>query len=416
MFGPGPSARVRLATGPRGGPYATFGSRLATEVHRAHHGLTVRVLTTAASVENLRMLGDGRADTALTLADSAADAAAGRGTFPRRHTGHRPRPAVPQLPPPGRPRRLPDRAPRPAGRTYGLPRRRRVRHLDDRRTGAHRRRSTRRPRRTPRTRRVRRRVHRRDVDAFFWSGGAPTWPISRLARRRPLRLIPLGGLARALRSAHGPVYEEASIPAGVYEMRGPTLTVGTPSYLVCRSGLADGTARALTGVLFERRDRLPVPDAPGSRLDERYAIGTGTVPLHRARPPTTARPTADAPAPPGAAAADAGCRAAPIRGLPCLRAPRDGGPAGWGTPPGRYDRVPLAAAEWVSAVREAGWGGGRRAGGWARRERLARWPAAPRRGWRGCARRFREGAGWGKGTPSRPAAAAPPPARAARRR
>jgi TRAP transporter TAXI family solute receptor len=277
---PGPSARVRLATGPRGGPYATFGSRLAAEAHRAHHGLTVRVLATAASVENLLMLGDGRADTALALADSAADATAGRGAFRRRvpvaalarlylNYLHLVVPADSTI---DHPAQLAGRTvslgaaesgtSTTAGRVLtaaGVPGIRAV-HLGlgesaDALAG-------------------------RDVDAFFWSGGAPTWAIAQLARRRPIRLIPLGGLTRALRRAHGPVYEEASIPAGVYGMRGPAPTVGTPSYLVCRSGLADGTARALTGVLFERRDRLAVPDAPGSRLDERYAIGTGTVPLH----------------------------------------------------------------------------------------------------------------------------------------
>ncbi|MEU1799998.1 TAXI family TRAP transporter solute-binding subunit [Streptomyces sp. NPDC019937] len=277
---PGPSARVRLATGPRGGPYATFGSRLATEAHRAHHGLTVTVLTTAASVENLRMLGDGRADTALTLADSAADAAAGRGTF------RRPVPiaalarlylnylhlVVPADSTIEHPAQL-------AGRTVSLGAAASGTSTTAGRVLA-----------TAGVRDIRAvrlglgesadALTRGSVDAFFWSGGAPTWAIARLARRHRLRLIPLGGFARALRGAHGPVYEEVSIPAGVYGTRKPTPTVGTPSYLVCRSALADGTARALTGVLFERRDRLAVPDAPGSRLDERYAIGTGTVPLH----------------------------------------------------------------------------------------------------------------------------------------
>ncbi|WP_432585472.1 TAXI family TRAP transporter solute-binding subunit [Streptomyces sp. HD1123-B1] len=275
-----PPGRVRLATGPRGGPYAIFGSRLADEVHRTHPQIDVRVLTTAASVENLRMLGDGRADVALSLADSAADAAKGRGPF------RRPVPvaALARLylnylhlvvPADSSIRRPSDLSGRTvslgaaesgtsvtAGRVLevaGVRDERAVRLGLGESADA---------------------LAAAEVDAFFWSGGAPTRTIAQLARRRPVRLIPLDGLAAALRRRHGSVYENASIPAGIYGLHGPTATVGTPSYLVCRAGLATATARALTAVLFDRRDRLPVPDAPGSRLDERYAIGTGTVPLH----------------------------------------------------------------------------------------------------------------------------------------
>ncbi|MFD8378618.1 TAXI family TRAP transporter solute-binding subunit [Streptomyces sp. NPDC059679] len=279
--GDGPSGRVRLATGPRGGPYAIFGSRLADEVHRAHDGLAVRVLTTAASVENLHMLADGRADLALSLADSAADATAGRGLF------QRPEPVaalarlylnylhlvVPADSPIKEPGQL-------AGRTVSLGAAESGTSVTAGRVLA-----------AAGVRRVRSvqlglgesiaALTRREVAAFFWSGGAPTRAIAQLARRRPVRLVPLGGLAPALRREHGPVYESVSIPAGVYGLNAPTPTVATPSYLVCRTDLAADTARAVTGVLFEARTRLPVPDAPGSRLDERYAIGTGTVPLHR---------------------------------------------------------------------------------------------------------------------------------------
>ncbi|MBL1098740.1 TAXI family TRAP transporter solute-binding subunit [Streptomyces sp. 205] len=277
----GPSGRVRLATGPQGGPYKIFGGRLADEVHAAHPQIDVRVLTTAASVENLRMLGDGRADMALSLADSAADAAKGRGPF------RQPVPvaALARLylnylhlvvPADSSIRRPSDLT----GRTVSLG----AAESGTSVTAA-------RVLETAGVRTVRTvwlglgesadALAVAEVDAFFWSGGAPTRTIAQLAKRRPVRLIPLEGLVAPLRRSHGAVYQSASIPAGIYGLHGPTATVGTPSYLVCRSDFATATARAVTAVLFERRDRLPVPDAPGSRLDERYAIGTGTVPLHR---------------------------------------------------------------------------------------------------------------------------------------
>jgi TRAP transporter TAXI family solute receptor len=118
------------------------------------------------------------------------------------------------------------------------------------------------------------------IDAFFWSGGVPTPALDALRRAYPVRLIPLGDLVPVLRRAHGPVYEEASVPERSYGLSRPVATVGTASYLMCRNGLAEAPARAVTEILFGSRERLQAPDAPGGRLDERYAIGTGSVPLH----------------------------------------------------------------------------------------------------------------------------------------
>lgn len=269
-----------MAAGPEGGPYEAFGRRLAAEIHAAYGGLAVEVIGTAASVQNLLLLGGREAELGLTLADSAADAVAGRFSFDRpvavsaiaRLYLNQLHLVVPAGSPVGSAEQLLGRAvslgaagsgtsvvaervlaaagvDAGGARRLGLPE-----SVAALRSGA--------------------------LEAFFWSGGVPTRAITELAADLPIRLVPLGGLAPALRQTYGPVYESVSIPAGAYGQREPTTTLGTPSYLVCRAELAAATVRAVTEVLFRRRERLQVPDAPGSRLDERYAIGTGTVPLH----------------------------------------------------------------------------------------------------------------------------------------
>lgn len=271
---------LRLAAGPEGGPYRTFGRRLAEEITRAHPGLTVEVLSTAASVRNLQLIGEGGAELGLTLADSAADAVAGQAGFAhpigvaaiarlylnylhlvvRSDLGEL---TVGQL----AEHRfslgadgsgtavVAERALAAAGvsaagaRSLGL--------ADS--VAA---------------------LTAGELDAFFWSGGVPTRAIAELAERLPVRLVPLAAQTAVLRAGYGPVYESVSIPLGAYRQPGPTPTVGTPSYLVCAASLDPGVVQAVTEVLFRRRDHLQTPEAPGSRLDERYAIGTGTVPLH----------------------------------------------------------------------------------------------------------------------------------------
>jgi uncharacterized protein len=65
-YHPGP---LRIATGGQGGVYYAYGQGIATAVRRYLPGLVPEVLTTAASVDNLRMVAGGQAELAFTLAD-----------------------------------------------------------------------------------------------------------------------------------------------------------------------------------------------------------------------------------------------------------------------------------------------------------------------------------------------------------
>ncbi|MEV0620821.1 TAXI family TRAP transporter solute-binding subunit [Nonomuraea sp. NPDC050404] len=262
---------LRLATGLAGGPYRPLGDRLAEELRRG--GMRVRVLATAASVQNLTMMTDGRADAGFALADSAADAVRIR---------HQPVSALArmymnyvhlvvltesQVTEVGQ---LAGRAVSigvegsgtavTAARVLaaaGLKRPPVISRLElDASIEA---------------------LRAGRIEAFFWSGGAPT---PALAARDDVRLLPLDPLVPVLRREFGPVYEHASVPAGTYGGPASVPTVGTPSYLMCRNSLPDDLSYTITETLFRARDRLQAPSAPGGRLDERYAIGTGVVPLH----------------------------------------------------------------------------------------------------------------------------------------
>ncbi|GAA2205688.1 TAXI family TRAP transporter solute-binding subunit [Nonomuraea monospora] len=262
---------LRLATGLYGGPYRPLGDRLAQELRGG--GMRVKVMATAASVENLTMMTDGRADAGFALADSADDAVRVR---------HQPVAAlarmymnyahlvvlkdsaistVQQLA-----GKVVSIGVEGSGTAVTAVRVLAAAGLAE----------------PPETVRldldasIEALVGGR-VEAFFWSGGVPT---PALTTRDDVRLVSLESLVPVLRREFGPVYEEASVPAGTYGGTRSIRTVGTPSYLMCRSSLSDDLAFTITGTLFSARDRLQAPSAPGGRLDERYAIGTGVVPLH----------------------------------------------------------------------------------------------------------------------------------------
>ncbi|MBF8188416.1 TAXI family TRAP transporter solute-binding subunit [Nonomuraea sp. K274] len=264
-------APVRLATGLAGGPYGQLGDRLAEELRR--DGLGVRVIETAASVQNLTMMTDGRADVGFALADSADDAVRVR---------HQPVSALARMYMNyvhlvvGAGSRIGEVGDL-AGRAVSIGAEGSGTAVTATRVLA-----AAAPASPPEAVRLGldasiKALRDGEVEAFFWSGGVPTPALAALSG---IRLVPLEPLVAVLRRRFGTVYEHASVPSGVYGGARPVPTVGTPSYLMCRTSLPDEPAYTITETLFRARDRLQAPSAPGGLLDKRYAIGTGNVPLH----------------------------------------------------------------------------------------------------------------------------------------
>ncbi|MEV0232324.1 TAXI family TRAP transporter solute-binding subunit [Nonomuraea sp. NPDC050786] len=262
---------LRLATGVAGGIYEQLGDGIAQELRRV--GIEVRVMKTAASVQNLTMMTDGRADVAFALADSADDAVRVR---------HQPVSALARVY--MNYVHLVVRGGSGIAAAKDLAGRRVSIGLEGSGTAVT---ATRvlavaeltRPAAVSRLGLDEsvRALRDGEIEAFFWSGGVPTPVLTSLGG---VELVPLDPLVPVLRRRFGPLYEHALVPAGVYGSGKAVPTVGTPSYLMCRSTLPDDLAFTITETVFHARDRLQAPSAPGGRLDMRYAIGTGVVPLH----------------------------------------------------------------------------------------------------------------------------------------
>ncbi|MEW2138010.1 TAXI family TRAP transporter solute-binding subunit [Streptomyces sp. NPDC005409] len=282
--GPGPVRRLRLATGPQGGPYYAFGKALAQAASASGRGLEIVPVSTAASVNNLRKLDEGSVELALAMADAAEDAVLGRESFSRPA-------AVTALarvyvnythlvvPAGGPVRSVRDLAGRPvaagaAGSGVQVVAQR-VLEAAGLRGGA-----------APAHERWLglapsvRALREGTVDALFWSGGVPTPALSELARELPLRFLPLDGYVGPLRERYAPVYTAVTLPAGVYGLAEPVGTLGVGNYLLAREDVPESAVRELLRVVFARwRDLLREVTA-GARLEPRFAISTGTVPLH----------------------------------------------------------------------------------------------------------------------------------------
>ncbi len=285
----GPVLRLRLATGPEGGPYNAFGQALAQAVAASGHRIEIVPVSTAASVNNLRKLDDGSVELALAMADAAEDAVLGREPFPRptpvtalarvyvNYThlvvaADGPVRSVKDLA--GRPvaagaagsgvQVVTERVLRAAGLS-GAPEPAPVPAADERPLGLAASVSA---------------LREGSVDALFWSGGVPTPALAALAREMPLRFLPLDDYVGPLRERYAPVYTAVTLPAGVYGLTEPVGTIGVGNYLMARADVPQDAVRDLLRVVFDRwRDLLREVTA-GARLEPRFAISTGEVPLH----------------------------------------------------------------------------------------------------------------------------------------
>lgn len=123
-------------------------------------------------------------------------------------------------------------------------------------------------------------LKRREIDAFFFSGGLAVGSIQALAAAFPIRLIALDKLVLPLRERFGEYYAERVVPASAYQGISPTVAIGIPNYLIVRTSMPEPLAYGVTRLLFEGRDELAKAHQAAARLNIRAAISTPPLPLH----------------------------------------------------------------------------------------------------------------------------------------
>jgi TRAP transporter TAXI family solute receptor len=271
-----PAGPLRIATGSPGGVYFLYGGGIADSVRRRLPALRPQVLETAASAQNLRMVATGAAEIAFAQADTSADAVAAGAKVAalarlyddylhlvvRRDSGiaklgdlagKRVSIGAQESGTVVTTRRLlvaagidPDVGIQPQ-----------LLGLDDSAAA----------------------LQTDKIDAFFFSGGLPVARVRELSGRVPLRLVPIGQYAGALRAAHGQYYAEHTVPESTYGLP-PVSTIGIPNYLVVPAGMPDQTGYALTRLLFDDQAELGKVHPVVARLNPREAIYTHPLALH----------------------------------------------------------------------------------------------------------------------------------------
>jgi hypothetical protein len=255
---------VSIATGGTGGVYYPYGGGLAKILNEHLPGIRATAEVTAASVDNLKFVRDGRADIAFTLADTLADAVNGRGPFESSGAvaaaslavlysnythlvtlGSSPIRAVGDL----RGRVVSTGSPGSGTEVIAF----RVlkaagldpaRDLSRQGLGASESAAA---------------LKDGKVDAFFWSGGLPTAAVQDLAHTIGLtiRLVPNADLLPALQREFGDLYFPLQVPASAYRgVDGAVPVVGVANVLVVGRSMDDQLAYDITRVMFEHQPEL----------------------------------------------------------------------------------------------------------------------------------------------------------------
>jgi TRAP transporter TAXI family solute receptor len=278
---------ISIATGGSGGVYYPYGGGLAKILNDGIPDIRATAEVTAASVDNLKLIRDGRADIAFTLADTLADAVAGRGAF-----AGRPVPAVSLAVLYSNYTQIVTLA------SSGI---RRVADLGGRTI------STGSPGSGTEVTAIRlltaagidpeRGVSRQGlgvsesadamkdgkVDAFFFSGGLPTAAIQDLSHTPgiTIRLVPSADLIPTLRRDQGDLYFEMQIPAGAYPgVDAPVPVVGVANVLVVNRSMPDDLAYDITRLLFEHQQELASIHPEARNLSLATAVKGSPAPYH----------------------------------------------------------------------------------------------------------------------------------------
>jgi TRAP transporter TAXI family solute receptor len=289
--GNAPATRfLSIATGGTGGVYYPYGGAIARVISQHLAGVQVTAEVTGASVDNLKLLQQGKVDLALTLADTLAEAVAGTGPFKESgavasvrtlavlytnytHVVVRQGSGITRVAdlkgrvvsvgsPGSGTELIADRLLAAAGLD---PRASVTRHTLGvaESAGA---------------------MKDGKLDAFIWSGGVPTPSVQDLAATPGLHivLVPQDDLLPALRRVYpGDLYRAVAIPPGVYRgVDAEVPVIGATNLLVSSAALDEAVAYDIVRLMFEQQAALIAAHPEARHLAAPAGADASPAPFH----------------------------------------------------------------------------------------------------------------------------------------
>ncbi|MCV2876565.1 TAXI family TRAP transporter solute-binding subunit [Rhodobacteraceae bacterium XHP0102] len=120
-----------------------------------------------------------------------------------------------------------------------------------------------------------------DIDAGFFSVGAPTSSILNLATTNAIRIIPLSEAEIAAARAADPVFASTVLPGGTYEgVAEDVALLGVPNVLVASSEMNEDTVYEITKAMFENIEDLRAVHPAANQTEISFTLSASPIPLH----------------------------------------------------------------------------------------------------------------------------------------
>lgn len=277
---------LSICSGNTGGVYYPLAGGMAQVLTKSIPGWQVTAEVTGGSIDNLKLVGSGKADLGFAMADVSWDAYTGQGKFKSRKLPLRTLMVL-----------YPNRMHIVTTESMGIAT---VAALDGKRVSLG----------SPggatevlalrvletygvadRIRKERLSVNEAvnaikdgKIDAFFWGGGVPTAAVTDLAATPgvKIRLLDHGDATDALNKRYGPLYSRGTIAKSVYPgMTRDATNVTVWNVLVANASMSDERAYAIVKTVFERKADMVAVHKEFSHLSLELQGGGGSpIPFH----------------------------------------------------------------------------------------------------------------------------------------
>jgi uncharacterized protein len=107
------------------------------------------------------------------------------------------------------------------------------------------------------------------LDAFFWSGGLPTSQITDLANGTKIVFVEHTDSIKKMSDKYGPFYFNTTIPKNTYKNEADITVAGVANLLVAPANLDPALARAILATMFDNKSALELvhPEAKNLKLE-----------------------------------------------------------------------------------------------------------------------------------------------------
>jgi len=279
------NGRLSIATGNTTGVYYQLGGGYADLISKNVSGYQATAEATGASVENVQRVVRGDSDIAFTLADTAADAVTGKGSFQgvqpiqalaRIYTNYTHAivrtdakiSSVAEM----RGKRVSTGSPNSGTEVVAL---RLLKAAGLNPEADIRKQSLSLPETVQG-------MKDGTIDALFWSGGLPTGGVTDLvtSQKDKVTFLPLDALLPALQRDFGQVYQATTLKKDAYKTAADVQSIAVPNLLVVSKDLPEQLGYDLTRLLFEHQADLAKVHPEGKNITRENGPRTEPVVLH----------------------------------------------------------------------------------------------------------------------------------------